>query len=115
MSRFRMSCHKLHIETGRYNSSSFRLKPEERLCIYCRDKQCEDESHFFINCSLYKQNRDKLFHLIFTIFPSFVNLEENDKMNFIMSCSNKEVINAVGKFISSSFLKRNSTNEIYTL
>ena len=44
LARFRISSHNLRIETGRYGQR--KIKPEERLCIYCRSKAVEDEQHF---------------------------------------------------------------------
>ncbi len=45
--RLRISCHSLHIETGRYINMGKRLKPEERICKYCNLNKVEDENHFF--------------------------------------------------------------------
>ena len=36
LTRFRISSHNLRIETGRYDQR--KIKPEERLCIYCRSQ-----------------------------------------------------------------------------
>ena len=46
ITKFRLSCHSLEIETGRYVRPY--LPPEERICHTC--KVMEDEKHFLLNC-----------------------------------------------------------------
>lgn len=51
LSKFRLSSHKLAIETGRHT------KPEtdrsERVCLSCNTGEVEDEYHFFSSCTHY--------------------------------------------------------------
>ena len=61
LTRFRISCHNLYIERGRYDTP---LVPrEERWCTYCFFskglKPIEDESHVLIDCLLYSSVREK--------------------------------------------------------
>ena len=44
--KFRISNHKLRIETGKYDQ----IPRVNRLCPLCKSNQIEDESHFLIYC-----------------------------------------------------------------
>ena len=50
----------LYIETGRYTN----IKLENRICIFCDDNKIENELHFTMNCSLYKDLRSTFFNNI---------------------------------------------------
>jgi len=65
LTRFRISCHNLYIERGRYETPL--VPSEERWCTYCFFskglKPIEDESHVLIDCLLYSSVREKFnFH-----------------------------------------------------
>lgn len=50
ISCFRLSSHKLEIETGRYNS----VTRENRICKGCTSNMIESEFHFLLYCTMYK-------------------------------------------------------------
>ena len=59
--RFRISCHNLYVERGRYETP---LVPrEERWCVYCnltlKIKCIEDEAHVLTDCPLYNVIKNK--------------------------------------------------------
>ena len=108
ISRLRMSCHRLHIETGRYVAKINRLEPEDRKCIYCTTDQCEDEFHFLVGCPFYAEERNLMFNAITKVYPSFVNLELRHQFVYVMSSSDKKIISALGSYVSTCFLKRSS-------
>ena len=56
LSKLRLSNHKLHIETGRYQH----LDKTLRFCPFCKD-QVEDEIHFVISCPTFTTLREQLF------------------------------------------------------
>ena len=64
ITQFRISAHKLRIETGRFNNKLKYVPPEQRLCEYCSMNKIEDEYHYLVECPLYKDNRSKLFSYI---------------------------------------------------
>lgn len=75
LTKLRISDHSLEIERGRYNKTY--VSPEQRLCPCC--KQMEDEKHFLIECKLYKEKRQTLFHKIKTqSFFSLINPKKNN-------------------------------------
>jgi hypothetical protein len=53
LANFRLSSHMLMIEIGRF----FNIKPEDRICPVCKTG-VEDETHFFLECIQYKEQRD---------------------------------------------------------
>ena len=63
LTRFRISSYNLRMETGRYDQR--KIKPEERLCIYCRSQAVEDEQHY-LTCLIFwlvppTKQKDKCF------------------------------------------------------
>ena len=48
LTQFRISCHRLFIETGRYSIP--KIPAEDRLCKFCNLTQVEDEMHFLTVC-----------------------------------------------------------------
>ena len=59
---FRISTHDLRIEFGRYSKN--RLDRNDRICSRCDLNEVEDEFHVFLNCTLYIDEREKLFHKV---------------------------------------------------
>jgi hypothetical protein len=56
LTRFRLSAHRLYIETGRWHKPN-PIPRNERKCLFCN---ClEDEFHFLLECELYKDIRKK--------------------------------------------------------
>jgi hypothetical protein len=105
MSRLRLSCHKLHIETGRYARGNDRLKPEERICKICSSGECEDEFHFLMKCEFYTA-RQHFLNKIAVICPAFSDLSDHNKFIFIMSTTEREIINIVCKYTAECFSLR---------
>jgi len=46
--KFRISNHKLAIETGRYGKP--KIQVDQRLCIFCNHKEIETEKHMLLKC-----------------------------------------------------------------
>ena len=59
-SRFRISAHKLAIETGRYKG----IPRHDRICTRCTDNTVEDERHFLFSCNYHTQEREALMFII---------------------------------------------------
>ena len=57
ITRFRISAHRLKIETGRY----IKLDRSERLCTKCSTGAIEDEQHFLMECSKFNAFRNSFF------------------------------------------------------
>ena len=66
ISRWRLSSHKLRVETGRYSIP--KIDPANRLCKICL--VFEDESHSLFHCRAHRSYREK--------FENALNLQNND-------------------------------------
>jgi hypothetical protein len=56
LTRFRISAHKLAIETDRYKG----ISRHNRICTRCKDNTVEDERHFLFSCNYHTQEREAL-------------------------------------------------------
>jgi hypothetical protein len=85
LSSLRLSCHKLHIETGRYVSKNERLPPLLRICSHCNMNKCESEYHFIIECPLYNNERNILLYKLKNIY-NFIENYKDEKLYIYGSC-----------------------------
>ena len=104
ISRFRVSSHRLGIETGRHEKP--RVPPELRLCKYCESEAVDDELHFLINCDFHLRDRQILFSLVGKNTDNFYSLTDIDKFKEILTSQGHDVILALGKFIHDGFKSR---------
>lgn len=51
LTRFRLSAHKLAIETGRHNN----INLEDRICIFCNQNRIKSEYHMLLVCPKYRE------------------------------------------------------------
>ena len=96
LSKLRLSSHDLFIEKGRYTN----IPREQRLCKFCNSGNIEDEKHFIIDCTLYREEHSKLFSLL--------NIRIIDENTFIklMSLKQSEQLFILCRFIQLCFKKR---------
>lgn len=92
--KFRVSDHKLEIETGRYQN----IPRDKRLCKFCNSNEIDDEYHFLLNCNKNKLPRDQLFLLINQLNPHFIQDQPLQKLKQILN-PNFELLSAVGNFL----------------
>ena len=100
---FRISCHDLEIERGRYCSPS--KPPEERICKIC-NLQPETEEHFVLFCPKYRKLRTDLFSNIMTINADIFHMPQCDRFVYLMNNQNTEIIKAVMVFLSKAYSDR---------
>lgn len=98
--KIRLSEHCLNIEVGRRKN----LKPEERLCKFCKNNFVEDEFHFTILCTKYQKSRSSLYHKISKQNNNFQTLSPLDKFIYIMNY--KSNMEDILKFINVCYLMR---------
>ena len=79
VAKFRLSCHKLMIERGRY----FKLCIDDRTCSCCNIT--EDELHAIMFCSKYARERTELFNNFQKQFSIWDTLNTTEKFKIIMS------------------------------
>ena len=111
LTRFRLSNHELLIEKGRHAKSS--IERNDRKCFHCKE-YIEDEIHFLINCTLYTENRDKLFQVCRENCKDFDSLSTDDQ-KFIFTLTNEDetVVQNLGYFVFNSFKIRATEQQIY--
>ena len=92
LTRWRMSCFELAIETGRYEG----LDREERLCAFCNIM--EDEEHAIFNCRAYDTIRDSFRDL----------LQQYPTVKQILNPKDKETAEKVGSLLKLIEAERKS-------
>ena len=83
-----------------------KIKPEERLCIYCRSKAVEDEQHFLLQGQLYNNERRLLLETVNAMIPLFHLLPANGKFSTVMQSKTPKVMKALGNNIFTCLKKR---------
>lgn len=104
--KFRTSSHQLHIETGRYEKPY--KKPELRVCHICNSGQIENELHFLTECTTYNQERENLYTVARKHCQNFDALHLEDKMIWLLSAENTQIIYSLAQYIHLSFKTRKS-------
>jgi sorting nexin-29 len=111
LSKFRLSAHKLKIETGRYNSKNAYTKPEDRLCTICDLGECENEKHFLLTCPAYKDERKEVFKFISISNKWFTGYSDDEKLVWILSNEDPQIMQKVAKFIYENMKVRDHKNK----
>ena len=81
LTRYRLSGHKLMIETGRHRKTWLPL--EQRLCSHCDLNQMETELHFLTECSKYTDIRTMFCDQIQQIHQTFKTLSNQEKLSYL--------------------------------
>ena len=97
ISKLRLSSHRLHIESGRWNRPHPTPR-ENRLCSTCNT--LEDEFHFIFECTLYNDERQ------FLIKPYYRRRNSMFKLIELFQSSNKNILSKLGNYIYKCFEKR---------
>jgi exonuclease III len=97
ISRFRMSSHKLRIETGRHENP--KIPDEERFCLKCNTNEIEDEIHCLLLCPQHALYRDNLIHVARVHINNFDSLNNVNKFINIMTSKEPDLLKALGTFL----------------
>ena len=93
VTKFRLSNHKLMIETGRHK----KMVAGERFCPFCPES-VEDEVHFLFSCPTYRPQRLTFLTPITNLVHNFPLLSDDQKLEYVMSYMDQNLCN----FISDS-------------
>ena len=99
LTRLRLGCHTLRIQTGKYENRGTLIPVEERTCLVCKENCIEAEQHFLMYCRelhSYISNAD-------THYPS---LNDNEKTRYLLRAENTITPKIIGKYIHLMFQKR---------
>ena len=94
LSKFRLSNHSLMIETGRHRN----INSERRYCPFCKNL-VETEIHFLFHCPIYFAIRNNLIKEVLESKPDFLNLNDNDKLKYLMG----DIDTNFGSFVYNAF------------
>ena len=97
LSRFRLSCHNLAIESGRFDNT----RKIDRLCSFCSMNVIENEYHFLLCCPFYSELRRTYLKPYFCRWPSI------NKFINILTTTSKDTQLKLAKFIHFALKKRN--------
>lgn len=101
--KLRISSHSLMIEKGRHLS----LDEKDRICQHCNQNEVEDEFHFMMKCTLYKDLRESLLCDIGECLD-ISNMPDIDLFIFLMSVNEYDNILPVINFVKSAFDRRSN-------
>ena len=107
--QFRLSSHKLQIETARHLKQSKdrnEKKIQARKCKLCNDNQDEDELHFMLNCKSYDIQRNTFIREIHNICTNTTLLTMKDLFIWLLSNEDPQILRLNIKFISTCFAER---------
>ena len=95
LTKLRISAHHLHIETGRYQG----IPRHQRLCGQCDSGEVEDEIHFLLCCSKFREERQQLFRTLFQSCNNFLQLNPQEQSYWLMTCEDVPVLKDLCRFI----------------
>ena len=107
MAKLRISAHNLAIEKGRYNNIS-RLNA---TCPVCSMGSVENEDHFLLECTAYRQLREDFFRKLNGIGINTINTNcasASSNWYCLLNSKNVTVIKMIVKYARSLFKTRKS-------
>ena len=102
LTKFRISSHTLHIESGRHPWKAENL----RLCTLCSNQCVENELHFMLQCDAYSNYRTVFENNIAKENCNFCMLSDIDKFIWLLSNEDRHLNNRMGKYILQCFETR---------
>lgn len=97
ITKYRISAHKLNIETGRYHN----IERQHRTCV-CNPSIVEDEYHFILICPLYTDLRQRLIKKYYYTRPSAY------KLITLFNCTSIKQMRNFGKYLRLATDQRNN-------
>ena len=96
ITKFRISNHRLPIESGRKNS----IERPNRLCTAC-NLFVGDEKHVLLNCTnkILTQLRFKFIARIHNTSPQFIKLSSDSQILYILGMYDETLFGLVGKYL----------------
>ena len=96
LTKFRISAHKLNIETGRYKG----IPRHNRLCTRCDLNVVEDETHFLCVCPGVNNIRQELETTAHRKCKNFASLESKTKLIWLLTNEDLEILNLICSFLA---------------
>ena len=102
--KLRISAHPLAIEKGRYSN----VPRSERFCNACKREIVEDEEHFLLHCSIYREIRTKLHEKLIAAGKNINSLSDYAKLKILLNDKSSIILKLSSSFISNCFEARKS-------
>ena len=114
LTKLRLGCHALRIQTGKYENRGVSIPVEQRTCLVCKQNCVEDEKHFLMYCQGFTTIRHKLCSSISKIDVCYIHLSENERTKYLLRADNKNTSKIVGEYIHLMFKKRKELLNLQT-
>jgi hypothetical protein len=101
LAQFRCGVAPIRLETGRYEG----LPEKDRVCPFCPNT-VENELHVILECSMYNDLREVLFHDFSTVVPGCLALSKQDMLSLILGCGNEHLIRLTAKTCNDILSRR---------
>ena len=111
IARFRVSSHRLGIETGRHKKTP--IPVDNRVCAYCPGPLLDDELHLITQCRYHLTERTKLYDTAKMHIAEFEDCPNYYKFALILGSQSAPVLVALGNFLYTCFRKRNTWQVVY--
>jgi hypothetical protein len=95
LTKLRISAHRLHIETGRYQG----IPPHHKLCGQCDLREVKNLIHFLLCCSKFREERQQLFRTISQSCNIFLQLNPQENFHCLMTCEDLSILKELCHFI----------------
>ena len=97
MTKYRISAHKLPIESGRYKG----INRDNRICKLCNTNDLGDEKHYMFHCSheSFTEHREMFFKALFTYAPNLQGLSNDELFRLIFSSIDFFVLSNLARFL----------------
>ena len=122
--KLRGGTNRLRIEQGRYEKEEV----EKRICLFCDEKQVEDEKHFMLTCKRYEDLREQLWQKVEVIMAckrsemteeeqlnaligDKFQPEEEEEKDSVAATQYKALTKLVMKFITTAMQQRRNVKE----
>ena len=96
LTRFRISSHKLSIETGRYKG----IPRHDRICTRCNENSVEDEVHFLCICQGMGIKRNSLNLIAQNKCKNYIALCNESKLIWLLTNEDYDILNALCTFLT---------------
>ena len=71
--------------------------------MYCPEKGIDDENHFLHNCTIFVNEREKLFTEMENLLPGFESFSEIDKVKTMLCPATTKAAKLINNFIKTMF------------
>ena len=104
ITKLRLRSNRLEVISGRYTRPITPLI--NRICKICKTG-IDDEQHFFTQCPVLNELREKLYIEIKNVIPYFPTLSDEEKTILMLNPLSVEMAQIMGTFLTQSIKLRN--------